>query len=262
MPRLQESLVHRGLSPILLSQYDAGETSFLFCANEDGSEGVQLDMLYDPKGRGVLRLPSAPLLDGVCKRGPLVVSSVTEEVELVYLWRKALFKRQAARLQTLRQRAARLNADLVVRTSQRLTGATKDGDWLLSDRPVNYKVRSSVNLIAQFPRLIERVLSPSGFWVHIPGENRELAADLMMRFERILLETHGFELSASTSHAAVQYARGALLMRRRAALVVTWGSSARLPATPDLVNLEVADQDVVGRRIVSAMAERLRSLNS
>jgi len=259
---LRMSLERGGLSPIVLSRYDAGKTSFLFCADEDGSEGVQLDLLYDQKGWGVLRLPSMPLLDEVEKRGPLGVASVPEDVELIYLWRKALRKRQAAKVDTLRQLASQRDAGALLRTSHRLTGTDNDARGLLSDEPIAFPRRSSVNMALQLPRLVERVRTPRGFWLHIPGDHPQLASGLRTRFERILLHARIFELSSSTQSALAQYARKGFLMHRRAALVVTWGSSARLPVEPDLIATGHDGLPGAARRLVSAMAEQLETLET
>ena len=262
LPALRKSLNRRGLSPILLSRYDAGETSFLFCANKDGSEGVQLDLLYDPDGRGVLRLPSTALLEEVEKRGPLGVASVAEEVELIYLRRKAFRKRQPERLEMLRQLTAQQDAKALLRTSHRLTGTDGDARWLLSDRPMSFSGRSFVNLVVQLPRIVGRVRTPSGFWLHIPGDNSQIALGLQAKFERFLLRSHSFELSSSINRALVQYTRGVFLTRRRAALVVTWGGSAHLPANPDLIGSGLDSSTETAQRLVSAMTERLRLLQS
>lgn len=59
----QLALRQDGLKLIQVWEYDAGSLATLW-STPDGSDGVQLDLLYDPRSRGRYRVDTAALLAG------------------------------------------------------------------------------------------------------------------------------------------------------------------------------------------------------
>src|SRR5438552_15767372 len=90
-----------GLHPVAFWPYDVARTGTIFLATADATEGVQLDMLSDPKGEGKYGVRSAVLLARAVPglRWP----TISREHRLLYLLRKRSVKRAMVSLAGVRE---------------------------------------------------------------------------------------------------------------------------------------------------------------
>lgn len=246
--RARASWRRNGLLPVVLWPYDIGGTATVFLATEDAREGVQVDLLFDPNGRGRYGVKSGPLLDSVDSS---LTPSIGEEEQLVYLWCKRATKGQDGRLHQLHERARERDRHVLVNASIAITGSSSVANDLLngsfSARPPKRR--------HPFVRAVwawQRVLTPSGFWAHVAS--RELADEVASRFARFLV--HGVaQRVPQPGRQTVWWARSVQKVRLRPGLLVSYGPAPRLQQ-PDL-NVTSAHVDGAVQQITVAMSARI-----
>jgi hypothetical protein len=177
-----------GVYPILIWDYDVGGTTTVFLATADASEGVQLDLMYDPLGRGKYGAKTGPMLASRVsgERWP----TVGTQCRTAYLIRKRHVKGDFGRLERLLSDARQFaNADFNSIVRETFSSPVADsilglvaGNGRFGSVPFarSYKLRNAL-------RLVRRVLRPTGFWVEIGGESgSELIGRVLVRFKRFL----------------------------------------------------------------------------
>ena len=97
-----------GLHPVVVWEYDVGGTATVFLSDRDGSNGVQLDLLYDPDGLGTYGVRTQDVIASAeGDRWP----AVRPLSELAYLIRKRQVKGDQRRLEELLAEARKLPTD-------------------------------------------------------------------------------------------------------------------------------------------------------
>lgn len=177
---VRETWGKAGLSPVVVWPYDIGGTLTVFLANSDGTEGVQLDMLFDPAGIGKYGVTSEGLMASA-RKSPIPV--VSESARLVYLWRKRTVKGHHPVLETLRSEASVVPADHLIEASMQLTGSATTAHCLLG--VADESPSPGKHPIAQLERLTRRVLAPIGYWAHV--SHRDVAEELARRLSGYLV---------------------------------------------------------------------------
>jgi len=177
-----------GLFPVIVWDYDVGGTATVLLATRDASEGVQLDLMYDPSGRGKYGARTGPMLasrvSGV--RWP----TVGDEHRIAYLIRKRHVKGDEGRLNVLLSEARQIFQPqfmtLVRETfSRRVADSIQDlvdgrGSARRVPYPGGYRFRNAW-------RRAKRILHPTGFWVEIADESAaEAVVEVAERFKRFL----------------------------------------------------------------------------
>ena len=185
--RASASLESAGLRPIMIWDYDVGGTATVFLTTSDASDGVQLDLMYDPHGQGTYGARCGPMLASRVngERWP----TVGEAHRIAYLIRKRHVKKDAERLRELLSEA-RLFPQTEFSSLVRETFASRVAVSILdlvaggrsSHIPLPRGYRAS-----NAARGARRLLRPTGFWVEITGESATaLALGVARRFERFL----------------------------------------------------------------------------
>lgn len=174
-----------GLYPVAVWKYDVGACT-LFLVTDAMEQSVQLDLLYDPHGRGKYGLRSPALLGGAYTENGL--SMVSQVDETLYLLRKRIVKRDFNRAHQARVALSSHNRSAV---DKRI----KD----VFDRHVAHLVRrfldesqATVSLPEVVSRpmstasrvrwIIDRVVAPAGVTVGpLPADLAQVVASRLMR---------------------------------------------------------------------------------
>lgn len=233
-----------GFFTILLWAYDIGGSTTAFVASSDLSQGVQLDMLFDPRGRGKYGIKSELLLADSEYKGRFSV--VRSDKSTVYQIRKRHWKGQWGRVKSLaeslddserrhlvalaRDIGSKVAADEVARI---LNGVRKPAAASLGWR------------LATMTRLMRRIFDPIGWWIHVDSGDRE-GAEATARLLADRMSGYIPHVAAgATPEGAVEFARWYLKsvasMRWRAGVFISWGEAGR--ARPDL-RTPTADEGV------------------
>jgi hypothetical protein len=245
-----------GLRPIMVWDYDVGATATFFLATHDASEGVQLDLMYDPAGRGKYGAKTVPMLassfPGV--RWP----HVGPAHRTAYLIRKRFVKQDAIGLRrqiTEAGQFASVDFSAVVREtfSRPVANSVLElvGGRGLSSHvpyPAAYGAR---NLM----RRLRRVVRPTGFWVEISGQSAiEVAEGVANRFLRFLPVVAATERPRGQLAQVGWFLSRVFPVRWRAGVVVSAGSGR---PRGDLQLEAAVGVDEVCSRVVDAMSRRV-----
>jgi len=240
-----------GVRLVALWPYDVGGTATAFFFNRSGTDGAQIDMLYDPNGRGHYSIRSTGLIEsaGQDERFPVVARPALA----IYLYSKRLWKGQEAQLVHLRSEVDELEnvPDLIERlvTSRRLARR-------IAEVPVSVPPRIAGRLLPRMKWLIARLQHPVGFWIHCPGDRADLARSLAERFGRVLVYSTAKPTVGSLPRSWWWYWRAVQPTRLRPGIVVTWGDTPpRLGPTPDLT-VTSSHLDTAASATISAMSQR------
>ncbi|MFP3882613.1 MAG: hypothetical protein ACLFWH_09875 [Actinomycetota bacterium] len=237
----------RGLRPVVSSRYDLGGTA-VWLTTRDASDGVQLDLMFDPEGRGAYGLRSHELLETAAHDDPF--KNVSTEASLIYLWRKRSIKGQEERLPELRASSVTDDREGFLDLSDALTGSPRTAREILGELSPG-SPRRPFHPARELGRLVGRIRRPAGFWAH--AFSREVAIDLSSRFGRFLVSTNSTETSPA-SLEPIWWLREVLPYRLRPAMVTTWGSVPGL-VSPDTV-LDAQRPDEAAIELTSVMAAR------
>ncbi len=241
----------RGLFPVVVTRYDLAGTMVAWYALEDASEAVQLDFLHDIEGLGRQGLRSAGLLAfSLRDRFPPFVSA---EAELVYLWRKRVWKRQLARLDELRTPAASLPVARVIEASIAVTGSERTARELFGKRPLPAWIQTISHPVLRAKRIGARIALPAGFWLHV--SSRDLAAQVADTFHRFLPHSRIGEVPRSRVARSRWFWSSVQPVRLRPGIYVSYGLEPDRPR-PDLVAADNVSARDAGMACVEAMAAR------
>jgi hypothetical protein len=183
---LLEGLRERGMFPVIHWPYDVAGAATVFFTNDDASEGVQIDTLCDPEGRGKFGVRTDVLLARTepGKAWP----RVDPLYSLLYQLRKRHWKRQQERIPPL---VARLGTHSLEAVSAAAAEMFVDPDTVLAlaagSDPTRLPRESTTYPARNLVRRLSRLVSPIGAWVEFSGPGSTKAADLAVeRFARFL----------------------------------------------------------------------------
>ncbi len=239
----------RGLVPILTWPYDIGGTLTVFLATEDARDGVQLDILYDPEGRGRCRLRSEALLSFGEER-PLA-PTVGDEARLIYLWQKGMAKGQDDRLLALRREAAAVDYEQLAGVSLLVTGSL-DAARGLAGTEVPRGLERGLELRPRISHVASRVKSPIGVWAHVV--HGQVGGELTRRLARYLVIVRSSGLPGSWRQIP-WYAAKVAPVRYRAGAFISFGNGA-LVRRPD-VEIRSDDVEQAASELIESMTRRL-----
>jgi hypothetical protein len=239
----------RGLIPVLLWPYDIGGTATVFLAIPDASEGVQLDLLYDPGGVGKYGVRSRTLLASATQAAAL--PQVSDVASLVYQWQKRTAKRDVARLDDLTGLAGSIDPRVLLATSKVVTGSSEAAWHMLEGKPGS-RARRPHHPLLQASRLRHRLANPVGFWAHTP--RAEIATEMTQRFSRFLV-CAASQPTPSPARQPAWWVTTVMPTRLRPGVFVSHGPLPRWRA-PDAV-LTASSADEAARQFTSAMNARL-----
>ena len=260
--RARPHLQSVGLYPVMLWPYDVGSTATVLLATEDGSEGVQVDFLCDPLGRGTDGLRSDGLLS---QRVGGTRWQVLDPVhEQLYLIRKrdrkgdvdtlaALLREAQETPVTDMERAAAVmfRPDVAERVLDMIrTGATATGP---AKPAPGHSVREA-------QRWMNRLKMPVGSWAEVVSPDGEVPARAVaQRFGRFLPRIGVGRRPESGS--AIWWMREVAPVRWRAGLFVSWGERSKGPQADLLLQGAPADIDEMARSLVRWMNARLERVS-
>jgi hypothetical protein len=215
---------------IMLWPYERSGSASLFLATPDLSAGAQIDVMYDPDGRGRLGLKSARLLEHTVAgtRFP----TLEPAAQLVYLLRKRIVKGQADELDRLVGVARRQRARItqIAAAIGRPAALASIEAAIAGARP-----RNEVAVPFSARHLAKRILRPVGAWIHWDGPSRqEVAEEFDRRVGRILPHRGLGPLPASATERTLFWLRRIQPVRMRAGVFTTWGDLTG-PPHPDHV---------------------------
>jgi hypothetical protein len=254
-----------GLHPVVLWPYGVDALT-VFLATGTASDAVQLDMTYDPDGRGKYGIRTDVALDVSVpgKRFP----RLPPDHELLYLVSKRKVKRDPQRLAPLIDRA-RHRKDTLIQTAQAFLGRRTAADVIASilDAPAARERRAYVGYEAsEMLRKLVRMAYPAGFWVEVIGDgsNGPAAAEQLATRFGGFLDDGAFYATRPISPAsrAAQVAwwlRHIAPVQLRAAFVVSHADQRLRPHASFAVPLSRGGPDELARAVVNAMEARCLS---
>jgi hypothetical protein len=241
---LVDELRDVGLTPVMDWNYDLGGTRTVFLAADGGQDGIQLDLLADPEGRGRYGVRSNLLLAGRHFDGRLPVLAARDEV--VYLLSKRLIKGDRRRVAEL-VAAASADPEVPSRVAQLLVPSVATAvRAVLDGRRAKPPARPGRRL-ATGVRLARRFSRPVGFWFHIT--DRRVAEEVRDRVARFI---------PHVTLAAVSDGRSTAVWRRwrtrlGPGIALSTGNAAARGADA-VIDAPTADEAIAS--IISLMRER------
>jgi predicted nucleotidyltransferase len=225
-----EQLHRADLHPIVAWTYDIGGTATVFLVTSDAREGVQLDLLHDPDGRGRYGVRSMGAL-GRAVRGEKW-PTLTHVDGLVYVARKRQVKAQGERFAAAVQQLNELERDEVDASVASLLSLRAGED--LHRGIEGGTVLSRRGKSAHLSRLLSRVARPIGFWVECA--NPEVAAEVARRLGRVLPHTGLATRPTGLLATLVWWIGEVAPVRWRPGVFVSIGDGSRHgPVVPDAV---------------------------
>jgi hypothetical protein len=231
-----------GLYPLIVWPYDVGGTGSVFLTTQDAQQGVQLDFLHDPSGRGRYGARSDRLLDvPVAGRR---FTTVAPGEQMAYLLAKRIGKGDPAGARRLVEGASSrdialdvLRPDIADVVRSFVENGTTPRGWDRRPAPGHF---------------ITRLLRPAGGWVELRGKGSErVATELTSRFARFLPHAR----CIASPHFA-GWATSVAPVRWRAGLVASYGPRSRIAPRPDLSIDGPVSTDEAAARIVARLAGR------
>jgi hypothetical protein len=232
-----------GLYPVIVWPYDPGGTGSIFLTTLDARVGVQLDILYDPEGRGRYGVKSDLLLNGALAGDQF--TTVAPSQRAAYLLAKRLGKGQTSEARRMMDLVPPAGVDLDVLRSDiaDLVRAYMEG----GSSPTGWQRRPSAGLF------LTRLRNPVGAWVELEADDSHVvAAEVISRFGRFV--PHAELISAPNLGA---WMTSVAPIRWRAGIVASHGRRARISPAPDLSILERVSVDEACRQTVLALSRRI-----
>lgn len=252
---VQKSLESRGVALVSLWPYDVGGTATAFFLSTNGAAGAQVDMLFDPQGLGHYSVRSSELL--AMADGDRLHPAVATPALTVYLLSKRTWKKQPAALAALRLELAAVPKDELTELVRRLVTSPKLATAILGRIPPRMAAKANHRVVqGQLARVVNRLNTPIGYWVHFPGNQERLARSVAERFGRVLVRSSSGRYPSGLAQAWIWYAREIQPIRLRPGLTASWGIRAPRGPSPDLSLDRPGDLDEASKGVVAAMAER------
>jgi len=249
-----------GLRPVCITDYDAGGSATALLATDDGSDGVQLDLYFDPRARGRYGLRTGVLLEKAVggRRWPVVAPAD----QLVYLIRKRQWKGDTEELRHLIPRAESIGRHRIeAAVARSAIPVAAYGVRRVLDGQIHAPFRTSMrHWIAESRRRAGRLRRPVGFWVELIGpERRPDAHHLATRFGRYLQIARSAPRPLGRLEAALWSLRIVAPVRFRPGIFVSYSTVESSWPRADLVLSDAGEGTApTARRIVAAMEQRLR----
>lgn len=259
--KAQPILTASGLNPVIRWPYDVGGTVAFFVATEMARDGMQADLLYDPRGLGRYGVKSDALFEHAKpgERYP-VPDPLDQGLYLISKrWRKGQSSNWFREVEAVRRLS---NGNRAIERARRLF-APDTADLILDlmngELP---KHRSAPFRWQQLRRIIDRAIRPVGFWVELIGPEervRELVDRLTTRLERWVPHTGSGKKPEGTA-AYIWWLVKVIPIRVRPGIFLGYSETCTRPS-PDL-RIEWHSElslDQTARAIMSAMALRMNS---
>lgn len=179
--RASRQLAKVDLHPIVCWTYDIGGTSTLFLVTSQLTEGVQLDLLHDPAGRGRYGVKS----DEALARAVAGVSwpSLDPIGGLVYQARKRQVKAQMDRFEVASERLRSAGGGASVIDSLLSPSAARQLRRALAGK----RVGKSHARLRNLGRVWSRLRTPAGAWIECQGPaTTALSSDMSRKLGRVL----------------------------------------------------------------------------
>ena len=256
---LVEQLPSRGLHPVLWLPYDVAAGALFVCTG-DAMDGIQLDLVGDPGGRGKYGFRSNQLLSRA-ERGARW-RTVDPLDETLYLIRKRQVKGDFLRLQAAVDQSFQWRNTCIesrahevfpprVATAVIKSVATGGRHHYRSPRSVAWHTATVL-------RLSRRVACPAGAWVEVEAEHA--AKQVADRFARFLVCARVSPRPTSARGEANWWIRNVVRIRWRGGLIVSFPCSSRGPRfQPDIRLRRQVDGDSATAEVVDGLADRLRA---
>ena len=236
------AMAFEGLGPIVVHPYDVGAMT-IFLSSSGLKDGVQLDLMEDPDGRGRMGLKSGVALEASTDTDGLFV--LNEVDSWLYSLRKRHLKGQYGRVGELIEVKPADQAPLVERARELFSERHAElvAALILGERPT----RLVTAVGRQGLRYVQRLRMPAGLWVFLEHGDEDKAAEVGRRLGRFLLRSKVAQwppaewLDWPSSVALVTGSRW------RAGVVVTTGTKCTL-----------ADVVVDGREPIDEICEAVR----
>ena len=237
-----------GLRPILFWPYDVDGTASIFLSTGDARDGIQIDVLHDPFGRGRYGFRSKAMLDHVIPGE--MFPRLDPETTRTYLARKRMVKGQAERFRQLTDHSGGLPlADEIL--SPRAAAAVKSAVGA-----ANVRARRFVKL--QPGRWGRRLRRPIGAWVHVGGgpASTSTALGVARRLERFIPHVRVGPLPP-VWRRPLWWAWHVAPIRWRPGVFVSHDSDESMtPRQCDVLVMEADNIDHACQQIVDALANR------
>ena len=232
-----------GLHPVVVWEYDVAGTATVFLSTGSASDGVQLDLLFDPEGHGKYGVRTKAMIDAA-KPGDRWPRA-DRLGELAYLIRKRQVKGDRPRMAELVAQAQSVPAaefDEAVRTTLS-DPAAGEVMAMVRERSSGGHRRPPAYWALATQRLGRRVLHPIGCWAELRGEGADhQSRALAARFGRFLLRGVASARPVGRPAQARWWAAEVAPVRWRAGLLVSWGGETPL-VSPDVV-ISTHDRDL------------------
>ena len=251
-----------GLVTALAWPYDVGGTASLFVATADGVHGSQIDLLYDPAGKGRYGLRSNVLLGA---RGPgswfPIISALDRDL---YLLRKARCK---GRTEVAEEIVAKLEIGGMKLPARRRAQevfsrrAARDVVDDLERRPERPSI-AGARILTNARRFANRIAHPIGFWVELVGPSdamSDLALELATQFGAWLVRVEADRRPGGTASRYWWWLTEVTPVRLRPGLYISWTNKAPKKPHADLMMSVGANEpkSELATRIVASMALRI-----
>jgi hypothetical protein len=258
--RAQSALNSQRISLVSLWPYDVGGTATAFFLTEDGEEGAQVDMLHDPQGLGHYSVRSSELL--ATTDGDSLFPAVSEPELSVYLFSKRTRKQQPQALEAVRGELSALPKGRLSEVVERLVTSQTLATSILGDAPSQITTKAKYQVgRGQLARIAGRLITPIGYWVHLPGNHQDMAHSMAQRFGRVLVRNSVSRYPSGMAEAWTWFARDIQRIRLRPGLAVSWGEPGRpRRPTPDLTLDNPGSLEEACRTVVAQMAGRYRGV--
>lgn len=260
--RVRENLTEKGLLIVLIWRYDLGGTCGVFVASQEGAGGAQIDLLFDPRGRGRYGIKSQALIERGGIRETFPVPALLDKE--LYLLRKAACK---GKQEDSRASVARLTGSGQLEAARERVpalfsrAAARDVLRLLEpyDHPVSRFPIRPIRTLANIERIGRRVLNPSGYWVELVSSEDlviEVANDLEDAFSGWLLRVTKGPRPTRMFEIARWWIRRVIPTKIRAGMFISWASTSRWPTADITIPIRSpVDRPALNRHIVETMAK-------
>lgn len=255
-------LEDRGLLVALIWRYDIGGSASVFVTTRDGSAGAQIDMMYDPHGRGRYGLRTDVVM---ANQRPGIRYPVPAPLDqALYLLRKARSKGRTFLVEQILSGFESEGSDANARERAReLFSPGVAADVVNEiDRGSRRRAIRPWRGVATVGRLIGRVVQPIGYWVELAGNSSKsavAASELTKRFGVWLVRVETSSRPAGQLASVGWWLRKVMPVRMRPAVYIsaTGAPPGRRPSA-DMTLAVDPDQDVadLAGRIVAGMAAR------
>lgn len=246
----RSALVDIDLRPIVLWPNDLGGTATVFLSSLDGTCGVQLDLLHDPRALGKYGVKADRLFERTVEEGGWPV--LDDDAEVTYLLAKRIIKRDSVQLSALDRRVAAIGRSPIAATAHSVLNSRLEG---LERRHLvggHGLPTLGAQRVPNLARLGKRIRQPKGFGSISLTPTLVPPMNSRPGIVRFFLQT-----KAGEANGWIWVEVWPVLVR--AGLFVSWGGlSQASPIRPHLVTFE-SSINCVANQLIETMSKRLRA---